>query len=218
MVSPIGAGSTSLGRLIGQQFSAASNGFARLSSGRRINAASDDAAGLSISQGLQNSSRLGSSASLNISYGSSVSAIADGALGVISDVTGRLSELAAQSANGTLSDGQRDALNKEYQALREEIGRISETTQFNGQKLLDGSYNTTIQAGTTGGGESGLALNLPNVSGDALGIPTEISTQQSAQNALDPLENAAQFVSSTRADLGAFGSRLEAAQANISVV
>src|SRR3954451_10158226 len=106
--------------------------FERLSSGQRINKASDDAAGLAIADSLKANQRVASVAIRNASDGISTIAIADSALGEIGNVLSRLAELAEQSANGTYSTTQRSALNNEFSALASEIERIAVTTEFNG--------------------------------------------------------------------------------------
>ncbi len=125
----------------------------RLSSGLRINRASDDAAGLSIAEGLNANRRVATVAMRNVSDGQSLLSIADGALTQQTSVITRMQELAAQSANGTFSTSQRLSLDKEFQAIKAEFFRISQTTMFNGLSLLDGnglSNRFNIQLGLTG--------------------------------------------------------------------
>jgi len=114
-----------------------SKSFGRLSSGKRITSASDDPAGLSVSSMLQARSRVLSRGSLNISDGMSLLSIADGAYSQISGLLQRMSELAEQAANGSLSSNQRAALQLEYSQLDQEIRRIGKTTKFNGKGLLE---------------------------------------------------------------------------------
>ncbi len=116
--------------------------FERLSSGLRINRASDDAAGLAISEDLRVESRITATASRNVSDGVSLLQIAGGALDSISSLLTRMSELAEQAANGTLGSEQRAALDQEYNSLSREIARISESTEFNGIKLFGGEQVT----------------------------------------------------------------------------
>jgi flagellin len=121
--------------------------FEKLSSGQRINKASDDAAGLAIADSLRADQRLASVAIRNANDGVSVVAIADGALAQISAVLTRMAELAEQSANGVFSNDQRSALQNEFVALGSEIQRIADTTTFNGVKLLSGTSSITLQIG-----------------------------------------------------------------------
>lgn len=137
--------------------------FQRLSSGHRINQASDDAAGLAIADSLHSDARLYSVASRNINDGMSVLNVMSGALDNQKQILLRLAEISEQSANGVYSPTQREALNGEYQALVKEFGRIGSSTAFNGISLLEsgrGSDPATIalQAGIDGSLESILSV------------------------------------------------------------
>lgn len=123
--------------------------FERLSSGLRINRASDDAAGLSIASSLKSDTRIFSQSIRNINDGISMLNIMEGGLQQLSVITSRQMELAEQAANGVYSFNQRTAMHAEANALVDEYNRITQTTSFNGIKLLDNSTSTiTIQAGT----------------------------------------------------------------------
>ncbi len=215
----IGSSSTSLqlNRGLAGRAGALGQSFERLSSGKRINRASDDAASLAIALSQSANARTGSVALRNINDGISASSIAEGGLSSATDITTRLSELATQSANGTLSDAQRGALNQEYQALREELGRISQTTQFNGVQLLSGDGQISIQAGISGGSEGQLALQLPNVNAESLGLSADISTAAGARAALDQTQAARESLVQTRGELGATSARFEEAIAGLRV-
>lgn len=113
--------------------------FERLSSGLRINSAADDAAGLAISSRFNAQIRGVNQAIRNTSDGISMSQTAESALGNSSDLLQRMRELSIQSANGTLTDSDREAIQSEVSQLQDELDRIGETTTFNGRKLLDGS-------------------------------------------------------------------------------
>ena len=110
----------------------------RLSSGLRINSAKDDAAGLAISEKLRAHVRSISQAVRNSQDGMSLTQVAEGAMGEVSNILIRMRELAQQSANGSLGDTERAKLDQEYQSLTSEINRIADTTEFNGTKLLNG--------------------------------------------------------------------------------
>ncbi len=114
----------------------------RLSSGLRINSAKDDAAGLAISERFTTQIRGLNQARRNANDGISLAQVAEGALQSSGDILQRIRELAVQSANATNSVGDRAALNSEVQQLTQELQRISATTEFNGQKLLDGSFTS----------------------------------------------------------------------------
>ena len=108
--------------------------YQRLSSGLRINKASDDAAGLAIAENLKASSSTATVAMRNANDGISVITIADQAVGQIANVLNRMAELATQSSNGVVDNTQRSALQNEFNALSSEIERIAVTTKFNGFK------------------------------------------------------------------------------------
>ncbi len=125
-----------------------STSIARLSSGLRVNSAKDDAAGLAIADRMTSQIRGLNVATRNANDGISLAQTAEGALGATGDILQRIRELAVQSANGTNSASDRKALNEEVTQLTAELGRIAETTSFNGRKLLDGSFgSTTFQVG-----------------------------------------------------------------------
>lgn len=125
-----------------------SDTFERLSSGQRINKASDDAAGLSIVSSLNTDKRVFSQGIRNLNDGVSALTIAEGALEALSSIVIRLQELAEQSANGVYGTEQRQALDQEAQELSKEYFRISKTTEFNGLNLLDGTMDELrLQAG-----------------------------------------------------------------------
>lgn len=123
----------------------------RLSSGLRINSARDDAAGLAISTRFTAQVRGLGVAIRNANDGISLAQTAEGALGAMTESLQRLRELALQSANATNSDSDRQALNAEAQQLISELSRVSEQTNFNGRKLLDGSFSSSVQIGTNVG-------------------------------------------------------------------
>ncbi|APW41586.1 flagellin [Rhodoferax saidenbachensis] len=125
-----------------------STSMARLSSGLRINSAKDDAAGLAISERFTAQIRGVNQAARNANDGISLSQVAEGALGSSSSMLQRIRELAVQSANATNSASDRAALNAEVSQLTAELNRIAQTTQFNGQNILDGSFTSaTFQVG-----------------------------------------------------------------------
>ena len=117
-----------------------SNSIQRLSSGLKINSAADDAAGLAISLKMNAQIKGLEQANQNANDGVSVVNTADGAMSEMHDILQRMNELAIQSANGTNADSDREQIQLEIDQLVEELDRIAETTQFNAQNLLDGSY------------------------------------------------------------------------------
>jgi len=135
-------------RNLNKSQSALQTSLQRLSSGLRINSAKDDAAGLAISERFTAQIRGLDQARRNANDGISLAQTAEGALQSSSDILQRIRELAVQAANATNSSGDRQALNSEVQQLTQELQRIATTTEFNGQKLLDGSFTTaTFQVG-----------------------------------------------------------------------
>ncbi|MES2741302.1 MAG: flagellin [Pseudomonadota bacterium] len=120
----------------------------RLSSGLRINSAKDDAAGLAISERFSSQIRGNNQAARNANDGISLAQTAEGGLGTAGDLLQRIRELAVQSANGSNSDSDRKSIQNEVSALGQELDRVANTTQFNGQNVLDGSLtNTQFQVG-----------------------------------------------------------------------
>lgn len=205
--------------------------FEKLSSGQRINRASDDAAGLAIADSLRAQQRIATVAIRNANDGISTIGIADSALGQIGDVLSRLAELAEQSANGVFSTTQRSALSNEFVALASEIERIANTTTFNGVKLLSGGGTLTLQVGFDSGSTSQIgftgvqgtlaALGLANANKSALSYSINDSTIDLAQSAsrlaLDAVNAAIASLASTRGVLGSVESRLNVAIQNLTV-
>ena len=153
-------------RYLGRSTDALSSVFERLSSGQRINRASDDAAGLSVATSLSASVRQYSKAIGNINDGVSALSIADGALDSLTAITTRVQELAQQSANGSYSSTQRSALDTEAQALSTEFTRILATTKFNGQSLLDGTFTGIgLQIGIEGSNGNQIFIGADDVLG-----------------------------------------------------
>ncbi len=137
--------------------------FERLSSGQRINRASDDAAGLAVAESLNADARVYTQGVRNLNDGISVLNIADGAIQELTNITFRLTELAEQAANGTFGAAQRASLNEEAQALKAEYFRIAKSTEFNGRKLFEGDYGVlSLQAGygTAGSLSDGLGGDI----------------------------------------------------------
>jgi len=142
----------------------------RLSTGSRINSASDDAAGLAISSRMQSELLDLERAARNVNDGISLLQTADGAVSNIIDSLGRMKQLATQAASGTLNDSDRDALDLEFQQLMTEVDRIARNTEWNGQKILSGNgvstysatgkYTVSVQAGT--GANQSLDFTLKN--------------------------------------------------------
>ncbi len=190
----------------------------RLSSGYRINRAGDDAAGLAISEKLRANTRALIQASRNGSDGISLLLVAEGSMQEMGTMLVRMKELAEQAATGTVGTVERGYLDLEYQALRSEITRISDSTKFNETFLLDGSLDVNIQIGLSNGANDSITISLSDVDSDALGLTSSISTVTNAIAALTTATAAISTVASRRAALGALQNRLESVVANLDNV
>jgi flagellin len=185
----------------------------KLSSGMRINRASDDAAGLAISEGLRAQISGYKVALRNTQDGISVVQTAEGALTETHGILQRMRDLSVQAANtGGLAEDSLTTIQSELDALTTELDRIARTTSWNGTKLLDGSYDTTFQVGSDRG--QTLAVRIrPAMTTSGLGL-TGIDARQ-ASTAIESLDAAIATVSSVRADLGAVQNRFEHTVANL---
>jgi flagellin len=190
----------------------------RLASGRRINTASDDAAGLAVASELEAATRRDAQASRNISDGISAARLADQALRGTAEGLERLAELAARAANGLLSDGQRQAIQAEADALVAEIDRSAATTALNGTSLLQGGDGVEIHASGSGDPASQIAVPTSDASAAGLGVDAlDLGSEAGARAALDSLGAASGSVAAARAGIGAAESRLTAAAGALRV-
>jgi flagellin len=219
--------------------------YTRLASGLRINSAKDDAAGLQISNRLTSQVNGLDQGNRNANDGISLAQTAEGAMDEVTGMLQRMRTLAQQSANGSNSAKDREALQKEVDQLGAEINRISSATTFAGTKLLDGSFGGTFQVGadanqtisfslsqadgfsisgiaaaaatTIAGTAAAVGISTVFVGGSAGGI--SISSQSNAQNVLAAVDSMLTVVDSKRAELGAVQNRLDSTirnQSNIS--
>ncbi len=156
----------------------------RLSSGLRVNSAKDDAAGLAISERMNAQVRGLNVAARNANDGISLAQTAEGALGKVGDMLQRMRELAVQSSNATNNQTDRNALDAEVQALKDEIGRVAAQTSFNGTKLLDGSFTAAAFQVGANAGETITVSSIANVSTASLGGTTNIATTSVAASSL----------------------------------
>ncbi len=212
----------------------------RLSSGLRVNGASDDAAGLAIRELMRADVAALNQGVRNANDAVSLVQTADGALGVIDEKLIRMKELAEQAATGTYDSTQRLMIESEYQAMASEITRIANATDFNGVKLLDGSLSGThdgTKLTATGAlrvhfgslndsAEDYYDITIGDTRAAALGIGNNaestnagftISTQSAAQAALVGVNNAIVSKDKIRANLGAMKNRLDATVQNLTV-
>lgn len=203
----------------------------RLSTGLRVNRASDDAAGLGVSENLRTQVKGTAQAMRNAQDGIAALSIAEGAANEISDILQRMRELAVQSANDTLTSTERAYTDAEFQQLIDEIDRIAEVTNYNGMKLISSSgssSNDRFGFGTTGSalwidanavyGSDSITITIDTLSADALSIDeATLSTQTDAVAAIDSLDEAIDSVNTMRSNMGAFINRLEHAINNLGI-
>ncbi|CUB02886.1 flagellin domain-containing protein [Marinomonas fungiae] len=192
--------------------------FERLSSGFRINSAKDDAAGLQISNRMTSQIQGLNQAVRNANDGISVAQVAEGALQESTNALHRIRQLAVQSQNGINSSADRLALQKEVSALKVEMSRIAQTTQFGGVNLLSGSYSAKFLVGANAG--QTISVNISRANGyGALGLgiaALSVSSQGGASAALALVDSAITAVDNKRADLGAIQNRFSSTIRNLS--
>ncbi len=184
-----------------------SQSLAKLSSGSRIVRASDDAAGLAVSESLRSDITTLKQAGINAVQAQSVLQTADGAMARVGDILQRMKALAAQSNSGSVDATSRGYINTEYQQLLTEAQGIGTNTRFNGTQLLNGAYNFNYQVGTTA--TDTIALNLSTINMTTVANGSAVDTQANAVTATTTLTTAIQSVSTGRATIGALLSRFQ---------
>jgi len=196
--------------------------FAKLSSGQRITKAADDAAGLAISEKLKAEIRSSKQAGRNANDGISLVQTAEGGLNESSSLLTRMRELAIQAASDTLGDSDRAKSSMEYQQLKEELDRISQVTEYNGQKLLNGSGpRLDFQVGV-GSHSSDDVISYDskklNSGSQSLGVASAmITSKQSAQQSLSSIDRAINKISEQRSVLGSIQNRLTTSSNNLMI-
>ena len=194
----------------------------KLSSGKRINYASDDAAGQALATRLTAEIQGMAVASRNAADGQSMLDTADGALQESQALLLRMRELAVQSGNGTMNSDDQAALDKEFQALDDEVQRIASKTTWAGTKLLDGSGGDgsgkfAFQAGVLA--SETIDVTIADMDSAALGIDSlAVSDTTKSNAAITALDTAIKKVSTERANLGAFSNRLESTVSNLGQI
>lgn len=195
--------------------------YKRLSSGFRINSAADDAAGLQISNRLTSQVNGLNQAISNANDGISVAQVAEGAMDEITTALQRIRVLAVQSQNGINSSSDRLALQKEVSALKTEISRVAQNTQFGGVDLLKGDFSAKFLVGANGG--QTISINLSSTAPDGgygtsgLGLSDlSVSSVGGASAALSSIDSAIKTIDSARADLGALQNRFQSTIRNLS--
>ncbi len=193
-----------------------STAMERLSTGKRINSAKDDAAGLAIASSMTAQVRGMNQAIRNANDGISMAQTAEGALGEVTNMLQRIRELAVQSASGSYSDDDRTNMNAEVTALTGQIGDILTKSDFNGVKLFDGSAGTSgvvsIQTGANNGDTTSLTLAAITDSTAA----TTVATAAGANTALTTVDAQLKTIGTARANLGAAQSRFESVVNNLT--
>jgi len=196
--------------------------FQRLSSGFRINSASDDAAGLGVSESLKARIRSFTVAERNTNNAIGMTRTAEGGLSEVSGIVLRMRELAVQSANGDLTSTDRSYIDTEFQQMKDEIDRVANSTMFNGVDLLAGtaaSINFQVGIGTTSNDTISVGFGGVSVSNLGLGsISVGGSTSTNATAAIDAVDAALTSVSTSRATFGAVQNRLAIAVTNSQTI
>ena len=217
----------------------------RLSSGLRINKAADDAAGLAISDRMDNQIRGMQQANRNVQQGNNLLQTAEGAMNEVGNILGRMRELAVQSASDTVSGDDRDSIDLEFEQLKSEIDRIAKGTSYNGMGLIDGSSDgtsekITLQVGADNNAQDQLSFNLADFRvtdtdgstaittfagvqlTDGASSPTDknfqdldLDTSATSQWAISALDQAIEAVNDQRATVGALQNRLEFTSSNL---
>lgn len=213
--------SMSAQRALGSSQSAMQQSLQRLSTGYRINSASDDAAGLAMSENLRSDIRSLDQASRNANDGLSVVNVAEGAMNEVGNILVRMRELSVQAASDSVGSSERSFINEEFSQLKSEIGRISAVTEYNGQALLDGSISATgleFQIGIENSADNRATVMVANVGATSLGINgSDVTTKANAQTAMSTVDAAINTLSTQRAKLGAYANRLQSSVNNLSV-
>jgi len=217
-------------RILGVNNTRLAQSIERISSGIRINRGADDAAGLAISEGLRSDIRALRQATRNANDGMSLVNVTEGALNEQSSILIRLRELASQAATGTVGSTERATIQLEFSALRDELTRIAETTEFNGIGLINGNLasgvsatsHTMIQIGIDSTSNSRLDLNstlgLDAVTSSTLGIASlSVTASAEALTALATIETAIASVTAARGKVGAVQNRLQRSVSSLSI-
>jgi flagellin len=210
---------------LGQTNRSLNKSLERLSTGLRINRASDDAAGLSVSEQMRTQVTGLQVAKRNAQDGIALLNIAEGAVNEIEAMLQRMRELAIQSSNDTLTTTERSYTNQEYQALISEIDRITTVTQYNTQTLLDGriesfgaagSASSILHIGPNGKNADRISVSIQGTSSGALTVGgSSLTSQARAETAILSIDTAINSVNKLRSDLGAFINRLDHAINNL---
>jgi len=197
--------------------------FAKISSGMRINSASDDGAGLAVAENLEAESRSLNQAQRNTHDGISVIQTAEGATNEVADILKRMRELAVQSSSETLHNNERAYIQDEFSELTKEVDRIAAVTEFNGIALGNAkNAGLDVQVGIHNTGDDRIKVNLGDLRATSLGVDNsgsgiQLDTVTGARTALTKIDNALDTINGYRSDYGAVQNRLESALNNLEV-
>ena len=195
----------------------------RLSSGLKINSASDDAAGIAVSENLTAQTKGFKQALENANDAVSILSTAEGSYNTISDILIRMRELAVQSANDSLGAVERGYLNTEFTQLIGEITRVSDVSEYNGIKLLDGTGgdgagNFVFQVGTRNTANDRIGITLGDVDAASLGVgASTVDTLVNSQNSINTIDAALTSLATSRATIGSTVNQLTASVDNLSI-
>lgn len=207
-------------RVLSKQQARAEHAAAALSSGSRIVKASDDAAGLAISEALRGQIRGIAQARNNAFNAGSAIQVSEGGLNEISNILIRMRELGVQAASDHIGDRERGFLNLEAKQLTEEMDRIAKTTVFGDKKLLDGSGGEMVfQVGAFAGEENTIKYSLStDARASELGVDSiDVGDKSSARDSLQMVDDALNKVSAMRANFGSIQSRLDSTVSNLDI-
>jgi flagellin len=217
-------------RVLGNSQADIQKDLEKLSSGQRINRASDDASGLAVSEKMRSQIRGLNQAGTNIQNGISFIQTTEGYLGETTDIVHRVRELAVQAANGIYTQSDRQMIQVEVSQLVDEVNRVASHAQFNGMNMLTGAFAKdsgkamTIQVGANA--DQSKSIFIGTMSATALGLQTEtaqgkqsidLSSPDQANLAIASLDSALGKITKQRADLGAYQNRFEMAYKGVAV-
>ena len=197
----------------------------RLSSGLRINSASDDSAGSSVAVRMVSQINGMKQANANAQQANNLLATAESGMSDISDILGRMRELAVQASTATLNAEDRDSIDLEFQALGDEVTRIASATEYDDNALLDGTYeDKKLQIGADNDENNQLDLSIGDVTESGLelddvgddGNDANVDTVDDARDAISALDHAIDKVNHERSEVGALQNRLSFTISNLS--
>ncbi len=208
-------------RVLGNSRQDKERALTRMSSGERIYEASQDPSGLAISEKMKSQIRSMGQAERNSQDAISMFQVGEGALSTIHDLSSRLRELALQSATDTVGDGERLMVEREFQSLKQEIGRISASTDFNGRKLLDGNGQFyEMQVGINNNQHEKINYNMAHIlrKADIFGAAsTSVATKDGAQQAINVVANMIDEISKSRSEIGSITNRMQSAIQSVMI-